>query len=684
MVFLILMVVLGAASTTSAQSSDRTNAVELGNFSLEQLINIEITSVGKKETRLFRSPAAVAVLTQDDLRRLGATSIPEALRAVPGVQVARISGNRWAISARGLNDEFSNKLLVLVDGRSVYTPLYGGVYWNVQDVVLEDLDRIEIIRGPGATLWGANAVNGVINIITKSAKETQGTLVSTTVGTEDQPSVSVRYGGQLATNVFYRVYAKYFNREGFDDAQGHGMSDDWNMARGGARVDWEASEQNSFTLSGDYYAGSYGEQVGKVSAFPPSFHNIGVDAPTSGGNVLGRWTRKFSEQSELKLQAYYDHYDRDQPFGGGVLVADLPGEFDPSQNRVNERRDTWDVDLQHRFALGERNDVMWGLGYRRTQDRIQPRATEQLWRRESAEDDLYSGFLQDEISLMPDTLSFTLGTKLEHNHYTGFEIQPSARLLWTPNEHHSVWASVSRAVRTPTRLERDVDRINIAAAPGAPPVLISVFGNPTAQAEELIAYELGYRFEPIQRLSVDLAAYYNDYNLLANVQGSGGVEFDPPPVHWLQDYTPVNGIRGHVYGTELLAQWQATSAWRVSAAYTWLQTQFEPSLYAAKTSPEHQFHVRSSLDLGRGWEFDAVAYYVGSVKALSMGSADLKQISAYVRLDLGLTWKPSDHLEFSVWGQNLLDQSHAEFGSYKTPNIAEIPRSVFGKVTLRF
>lgn len=680
--FLTTVVASGIVASSVADVATNDTSLRLADFNIEDLVNLEVMSVSKRETPLMESPAAIAVLTAGDIHRLGATSIPEALRAVPGLQVARVSANRWAISSRGFNDEYSNKLLVLVDGRSVYTPTFGGVYWNVEDVVLEDLDRIEVIRGPGATLWGANAVNGVINIITKSARETQGALVSSSFGTEDRPSVSARYGGQLSSNLFYRVYVNYFDRAGFDDASGRSMSDEWNMARGGLRLDWEPDEQNTFTLLGDYYDGSYGEQVGKTSVFPPAYNVLGIEAPASGGNVLGRWTRRFSDESELKLQIYYDHYQRKHPYGGGVIVA-APNEFDEDQNLMGERRDTWDLDLQHRFALGQRQSMVWGVGYRRTEDKIASNGIEIFWERTHSEDDLFSAFVQDEITAVEDRLRLTLGSKIEHNDYTGCELQPAARLLWTPVEHQTYWASVARAVRTPTRLERD-SRVNFTTfvLPDSTPGIVSAFGNPNLDSEEVLAYEIGCRFEPARRLSFDVAAFFNDYQLAWAGPSGFGFEPDPPPPHALQSYTYVNDISGQTYGVELLAQWQATERWRLIAGYNWLHTDFD-NLALAQSSPEHQFNVRSSVELGRGWEFNAAAYFVDEVQSIPQGTT-VVTIPSYARLDLGLTWRPNSHLELSIWGQNLLDEGHPEFASYKTPNIAEIPRSIVARLILRF
>ncbi len=682
--FLPLSLALSVTGLRAAAST--APAAETAELSLEELINIEVTSVGKKETTLLRAPAAIAVLTAEDFDRLGANSIPEALRAVPGMHVARMSGNRWAVSARGMNDEYSNKLLVMVDGRSVYSPLFGGVHWNVQDIVLEDLDRIEINRGPGGTLWGANAVNGVINIITKSARETQGALVSTIVGTEDQPTVSARYGGTLASNVYYRVYTKYLNREGFENTDGTEAGDDWDIARGGLRLDWEASEQNTFTLQGDYYGGQFGEQVGKSVVFPtPDYRHVDVDADVRGGNVLGRWTSRFSEDSELSLQFYYDHYLREHPFGGGVLLPG-PNEFAPSQNMLTEKRDTWDFDLQHRFRVLNRNEIVWGLGFRRTQDSIDPGGSETFWTRRRAADDLFSAFVQDEITLVENRLSLTVGTKLEHNDYTGLEFQPGGRLLWTPTDKQSIWASVSRAVRTPTRLERDV-RVNIDAFPPSgpmiPAVLASAVPNPNAESETMMAYELGYRWEPTRKVSFDAAVFFNSYDWLAASPAGTTFQMDPVP-HLSAQYVTDNDADGYAYGAELLTKWQPTSDWRLTAGYTFWEGYSDRSHSIIGTNPEHQFHLHSSLDLGRGVTLDKALYFVDDIHALSQHEVNAGSIPSYVRLDVGVTWQASPNLEFAVWGQNLLDEGHPEFASYKSARQAEIPRSVFGRMTLRF
>jgi iron complex outermembrane receptor protein len=671
---------VGAAALTFVAGAWAADTNKPSNeLSLEDLVNIKVTSVSKKETRLEDSPAAIAVLTQDDIQRLGATSIAEALRAVPGVEVARMNANTWAVTARGFNNQYADRLLVLVDGRSVYTPTFGGVYWDLQDMVLEDLDRIEVIRGPGGSLWGANAFNGVINIITKSAKETQGGLISTTLGTEFLPSVSARYGGELTTNLYYRVYGKYFNRDGFEDKEGRDMDDNWHLGRGGARLDWEASERNTFTLSGDYYRGEFGEQVQKTGLpFTNAF--FGVDAPTSGGNVLGRWTHTFSEESELKLQAYYDAIRRTDPFGGGDLVVDR--NFFRG-NGLIEKRDTWDLDLQHRFPFGTRQSVMWGLGFRYSQDSLMSNGDAISFNPEKFRDRLFSAFVQDEIRIFPDKVSLTLGSKFEHNDFTGFEAEPSGRLLWTLTERQTVWGAIGRAVRTPTRVESH-SRINLAVfpLPDTTPAEVSLFGNPDLDSETVLAYEAGYRFEPTRRLSFDVAGFYNDYHLIASRQGPSRFEVNPTPHLLFSPYQYQNGFTADSYGAELLAQWHVMDWWHLRGSYSWLHIN-GASATGGQASPQHQFNITSSLELGHGVEFDAAGYYTDEYTT-TVGISAPATIRPYLRLDLGMNWRVNNHFEVGVWGQNLVESQHKEFGSFLTSRIAEVPRTFTAKLTFRF
>ena len=621
-----------APSTNAARVPAESGVAQLKKLSLEELMDIEVTSVSKHPERLSETASAIQVITQEDIRRSGATRLPEALRLASNLEVAQIDSRRWAISARGFNSPFSNKLLVLIDGRTVYTPLFAGVFWDVQDTLLEDIDRIEVISGPGATLWGANAVNGVINIITKDAKDTQGALLAGGGGTELNGFGGMRYGGALGPNLQYRVYGKYFDRDGTVLPDGRDASDDWHMGQGGFRMDWDASEGNAFSVQGDGYDGRI-SQAGADS----------IDV--SGANVIGRWSHTFYEGSELTLQLYYDRTHRD-----------IPGQF-------SEDLDTYDVDFQHRFPLGERHDIVWGLGYRLIEDDVSnspaveflPPQVSRQW---------FSGFVQDEIALVKDRVHLTLGTKIEHNDYTGFEFQPSGHLAWRLSEQQTLWSAISRAVRTPSRIDRE-----LFVRVDDPDLRID--GGPDFDSEELLAYELGYRFQPFSRLALSLAAYYNDYDDLRSRENR------PADVVEL-----ANGLEGESYGVELTADYRATDWWRLRAGYTELRIDLRPKPGSTDTTrgsnesndSEHQFSLRSSLDLPGHWELDAAFRYVSRI--------DNQQVPAYGELDVRLGWRPSPELEFSIVGQNLLHDHHVEFGALPTP--AEIERGVFAKVLWRF
>ncbi|MBC8125665.1 MAG: TonB-dependent receptor plug domain-containing protein, partial [Gloeobacteraceae cyanobacterium ES-bin-144] len=475
----------------------------LADLSMEQLMNESVTSVSKKQTKLSDAAAAISIVTADDIERLGITTIPEALRLVPGLDVAQMDASRWAISSRGFNFGYANKLLVLMDGRSLYSPAFGGVQWGLQDMMLEDLDRIEVIRGPGATLWGANAVNGVINITSKSSKDTQGMLVSTALGSDEQPLTSIRYGGEVNPQLHYRMYLKYFNRDDFSLQSGGSAGDGWDGMRGGFRTDWEASVRDLVTLQGDFYSMASGENVTLPQFTPPFSTDQKVNSDSYGGNLLGRWTRTLSETSHLSLQAYFDYF---RTYNG----------------LTRETRRTGDIEGEYRFAVGSRHDLIWGMGYRFTTDDFNstPITT---WDPASRDLHLFNTFLQDEITLIPDRLRFTLGSKLEHNDYTGWEIQPSARLLWTPHKQHSVWASVSHAVANPTRASREGTVVGIVfhRDPAGLPFQSALVGNDNLVSEELDAFELGYRVEVTPELSFDLATFYNKYdNLVGVIRGS--------------------------------------------------------------------------------------------------------------------------------------------------------------------
>ena len=657
--FLVATFVSVAPSARAQQS--RTFA----DLSIEELLNESVTSVGRKETKLSEAAAAITLISQEDIRRSGHTSLPELLRLVPGMHVARIHGNEWAVSTRGFVDQYANKLLVLIDGRSVYTPMFGGVYWNAQDLLIEDLDRIEAIRGPGATLWGANAVNGVVNITSKSAKDTQGGLLVSSTGTEDQASAAVRYGGQVGSDLHYRVYVKTFDRKGFADGHGdEAEQDSWKMTRVGSRLDWEPNPADIFTLQGEYYRGKVGEHFDGVSLTPPFTNHQRLLHINFGGNILGRWTHHFSDVSELSIQAYFDRFHQ----GDGDIA---------------ESRSTADLDVQHRFAVGGRHDIVWGFGSRYSEDRLA--STFYLsFDPDRVRDWTHNAFVQDEVTLLPDRLKLTIGSKFERNEHTGFEVQPSIRLVWMPSDQQTVWAALSHAVRVPSRYDRNA-RLNTAVfqPPESLPVLVSLISQPNAQPEELDALEIGYRTELHQRVSVEVTGFYNHYDqIFGYVSGSMLSENTPAPPHLLLPLYFRNVISGETYGAETAIQWRVSERWRLSASHSWLHMRMTPDESHEVQNPEHQYQLRSYFDLPKNFELNASAAYVRGIE-VPLDNSQVR-LDSTLRVDLGVTWKPTQALELGVWGQNLLEPAHAEFGSFKTNQLTHIPRSFLGKVTWSF
>jgi iron complex outermembrane receptor protein len=650
------------AHSVSAQSTNIFGDTDLTQLPLEDLLQLEVTAVSRTPEKLSTAPAAVTVITGDDIRRSGATTIPDALRLVPGMQVAQVDSQNFAVSARGFNDVFANKLLVMIDGRTIYTPLFSGVFWDTRDTMLEDVDRIEVVRGPGATLWGANAVNGVINVITRSARDTQGALISGGGGTEERGFGSVRYGAKLNDTTFVRVYGKYFNRDESKTPSGADSNDQWWMTQGGFRLDWEPGEKNLVTFQGDVYAGDYNQAFTTPSFTAPFATVVEDDNEAHGANLLGRWTHRFSEESEMQWQVYYDETIRDTPI-------------------FSEERGTLDIDFQHQFGIGERNRFMWGAGFRRTEDEADNTSTVALFPSERRLD-LFSAFIQDEIDLVADKLALTIGSKFEHNDFTGFEVQPSARLLWQAADRHAVWTAVSRAVRTPSRAEDDI----VINPGGVPPGFASIIGDRDFDSEELIAYEIGYRLQPLSRLSIDLAAFYNDYDKLRSLEPLTGAPIGPLGAD--------NKLEGETYGIELSSILQFTDYCKIQAGYSYLQMQvhrkdrgldvLSEQSYEG-SSPHHQVFVRSSIDFGREldhgreFHFDAVIRYVDTITVLGTS------IPPYVTGDLRLGWRPHLNWEFAIVGRNLLDDQHPEF----TPTTistqpSEIQRSVFATATWRF
>lgn len=641
-------------------------AGDLLNLSLEQLSNIEVTSVSKKSEKASEAAAAIFVITQDDIRRSGMTSIPEVLRIVPGLNVARSGSHQWAISSRGFNDQFANKLLVLIDGRSVYTPIYSGVYWDVQDTPLQDIERIEVIRGPGATQWGANAVNGVINIITKNAKDTQGGLASATVGSLDRSLNTARYGVKIGEQAYARTYVKYDDYSEVKTMGRAGADDAWNKAQGGFRADWKTEGSKNMTLQGDVYRAGEDGQFNLPATFSPTADREKV----IGGNILGKWENKLSADSEISFQAYYDVAKRNN----SVLEQDIQ---------------TLDLDAQHVWTPTKGHDVVWGVGYRLVMSDIVGDSYITFTPQERS-DNLFSAFVQDKITLSPESVFLTLGSKFEHNDYTGFEYQPSARLSWLVDKKQTVWTSVSRAVRTPNISTADSQLLltPVPIPPFFPPAFLARVGSEDTKSEKLIAYEAGYRIEPANNLSFDIAGFYNDYENL--LMGAAGTPFGPVVSPTLGGYfvVPINPVSmgsAHSWGTEISAKWNPTNYLDLAAGYTLLQTKFDqvdPFFNFAGKSPQQQFNVRATVDLPYDLEFNTAFYYVDELTATDLSTG--RGIDDYTRLDAGLSWKATEGVNLSLVGQNLLDNSHQEFSGFLYQNSSQIPRSVYGNVTVKF
>src|SRR5713101_8024660 len=657
---LLLLFLLAVLVKQSRGNDNPKPEVPLTQISLEDLGEIEVTTASKEPVKASQTPAAIYVVTQEDIRRSGATSIPEALRLVPGVEVARIDSNTWSLGVRGFGSALSRSVLVLIDGRSVYTPLFAGVYWQVQDTLLEDIERIEVIRGPGGTIWGANAVNAVINIITKRAQETHGTLVSTGGGNVDQGFVNFRYGTGNSKGFNYRIYGKAFTR-GPRFHPDQKQFDDWRMGQTGFRTDWDVHNRDRLTLEGDIYSGDAGQRVGIASYSPPFMTNVEQNAELAGGNLLARWERELGSGSNVQLQTYYDRTNRNQANFG-------------------ESRDTFDIDFIHHLPLAGRQDFLWGLGARLSSGNVSEVVPTVVFTPNHYTDKLYSAFIQDEIRIVGDKLSLTIGSKFLHNNYSGFEIQPTARLLWTPSSRQTVWGAVTRAVRTPSRIEEDLQLTGLAAP--TPLTFFRIIGDRKFSSESLIGYEAGYRSLVGPKLHVDIAAFYNNYDHLLSVEpGAPFSESSPSPPHTVIPLFFRNGLQGRTAGFEIAPDWTPTRIWRLRGSYSYLHIDLDKKASSLDTSsanstqgssPHHQVAIQSSLDLPKKLEFDQTLRYVSSLPA--------QLVQAYTTADVRFSWHATRSLDVSVVGQNLFQPHHAEFGGDPGPLVG-IERSACIKLT---
>jgi iron complex outermembrane receptor protein len=617
-----------SAPESPAEAPPKTAAVspsELKKLALEELVDMEITSASRRPEKLSETSSAVDVITSDDIERAGVTNIPDALRLGTEMEVAQVDGHTWAISARGFNTTVANKMQVLMDGRSLYTPLFSGVFWDVQQTFLPDLEQIEIIRGPGATLWGANAVNGVINIRTKSADETQGLLLYGGGGFEAEGFGGVRYGGKVGDDTYYRVYVMGQARDGLP-LEGDGAEDDSHIMQGGFRIDSKIHPEDTITLQGDFYAGNF-EQL-----------NSG-DIDVDGENVIGRWTHEFEKDSSIMLQAYYDRTHRFIP------------------NVFEEERNTFDIELQHQLRYGQ-HYIVYGGNYRLSHDDIGNLGPSLAFIPDSDTEHLVSAYVQDEWHIVPDAFFITAGSKFEYNTFSGFEVQPTGRFTWLPGMGQTVWGAISRAVRTPTRIDQNFVVPNPAFAPAM------LVANPDFESETLVAYELGYRLKATSNLSFDLAGYYNDYDNLRSVEPLPGGKI-----------TIENKLVGQSYGGSLAAKWRIADWWRLDGSVSLFRVDIDKAPgghdvnngAGEANDPGCTFIIHSAMDLPWNLRFDSFLRYVDDLPN--------PHTPSYLTADLRLAWSPRKNLEVAIVGRNLFDEAHPEFRTMAMAH--EVERSVF-------
>ncbi len=659
----IVLIVLPRPGSAAAQTPDLTQK------SLEDLMNIQVTSVSRKEQKTSQAAAAIFVISREDISRSGALNIPDLLRMVPGVDVAQINASNWAISVRGFNGEFSNKLLVVVDGRTVYTPMFAGVFWNAQNVPLDSIERIEIIRGPGAAIWGSNAVNGVINIITRSAENSQGGQVSGDAGNAGIGPSTISYGGKAQGIGAYRVYGegfRYTSLPTFANTEGH---DDWGLVDGGFRTNSTLSAKDSLTTEGEILGGNAGElTTAPVSLAPPATATIALRDRYMSWNTLARWNRTFSAQSRTSLHAYFDRTCLDD-------------------STFNFQIDNFDLDFQHHVAWGARQDIVWGLGYRLSKDDTTP-TLRSTFTPNYRNTQLFSWFAQDEISILPDRLQLSLGARIEHNSYNGFDFQPSGNLAWNLNSRNMIWAAISSADRTPSRTDTGF-RFNMEAlpGPGGLPILVSLFGNPNFRNEHVTAFQAGYRNTWTSTVSLDSTIFYNRYRDIESVDtGALTIETNPAPIHLLLPSFIGNGLRGEAHGAEFFANWKVSDFWTLSPGYSYLATHLHPfagsqdftdAVGIEGGTPDHQAQLRSSVSLPHNLQWNASAYFVNRLPAAAVPS--------YTRLDTDLIWHGGERFSVTVMGQNLLKSLHPEFAG---PNSVVLPgmvrRAAYAKVVWSF
>jgi len=648
--------------TSIAQTSTPRDLTQLP---LEDLMNVQVVSVSRKEQKLSQTGAAVFVITQEDIHHSGAANIPDVLRMAPGVNVAQIDANAWAISIRGFNGRYADKLLVLIDGRSIYSPAFSGVYWDQVDIPLENIERIEIIRGPGGTAWGANAVNGVINIITMSSKATQGGLLVAEGGSRELEGLA-QYGGKAGSTGTYRAFGKYLNTNSTLNTAGETAADGWHAYHGGFRFDWEPSTRDTVLVQGDLYQTAEGQTITTLlSDHLPTIATFNDPVRVNSGNLQARWDHTLQNGSDVSVNLYYIHDRR-------------------LEQGLEEKSNTFDISFLHHVAVNSRHDLVWGLGYNVKNDAMT--AGYQIrWSPIQRTSSLFSEFLQDEITLTK-SVRLTLGSKLEHNAYTGFEYEPSAQFVWTPTARQTFWVSAARAIRQPSRQDTDIvyDAAIIPLEGGTFGVL-QFIGNKSMGAEQLRDYEAGYRTQVTKRFSLDLTAFRSYYRQLQTSEPP--VPYfvtTPAPPHIVLSALLASNASTNTYGSEVFGTWSVTNRWRLSPGYSLIHMNpiLDPSGLPANTksfagnTPKHEIQFRSTLSLRSNLDWDTSLYFVGKLVENNTPS--------YTRLDMQLRWRAGEAIEFAVTGQNLLTPRHTEFGDAYSVAHTQILRSVLGKITWRF
>ena len=654
---------IGAQGGGQTQLAENDSQQNLKQMSLEQLGEIEVTTVSKEPEQVWNTPAAIYVITQEDIQRSGATSIPEALRLAPGVEVARITSGEYAIGIRGFNSRLSRSVLVLIDGRTVYSTFTAGTYWETQDVLMKDIDRIEVIRGPGGTIWGPNAVNGVINIITKDTKDTQGFQGTAGGGSVEQVFGDARYGSGNGKGFTYRAYVKGFGWAPQYHSDGD-KYDDWHSGQGGFRVDWNRNTRDRYRLQGDVYGQDFGERATLSTYNPPTNSDLSGDASLYGGNILWNWTRTQGEGRDFQLAAYYAHDTRNE-----LNFGDL--------------RNTFNVDFLDRFPLPHQ-EVSWGATVRASHGTEVEIGSGLTFTPSQRTDQLYQGFVQDEVSLIQNRLSFVAGTKVLKTNYTAVLAEPSARLLFTPTASQTIWAAYTHGLRTPADVERDFNLSSfLGYTSGGMPIFARFSANPHFRSEQLNGYELGYRGLEAPSFYLDIAGFYNHYGDLfsEDLLGPAVVETSPPPTHALISAQFGNGLVASTTGVEVAPEWRPEPWWRLRGSYSFLDMHVEKGAHSMDigsapivqgSSPQHQALIQNGFDLPKSVSTDIQVRYVSALPGI--------HVPSYWTGDATVNWAATHHIQLTAVGQNLFQPNHVE-SDYDPGPAVGIRRGFYGEIT---